>query len=185
MGGERTHFGDDFTRRARILVPAHVGDDAVAAAIVAPDKNGNERLETAVCMRGKRLAHHVLTKLEPWEPPVGEYLWDEPEGARANGEIKLRELLEDISAETLYGAPHKPRQLLCGDEVPRLADGLLLGLLPDGATVDDDKLRVVFANRLFVPCGKKQRFDGFRVADVHLAAVRMDVKLHFPAGTVA
>ena len=38
---------------------------------------------------------------------------------------------------------------------------------------------------IVVAGGKKQRFDGFRVANVHLAAVCMDVKLHFPTGTVA
>ena len=160
-------------------MPAHIGDYAVAAAVVAPDKHGHKRLEaTFFDVRGKRLGHQVLAELKAREAPFRNNPRNEPYGSRAYGEVEFRELPEDVFAETLDCASHKSGELLRGDQVADLADGLLLGLLADGAAVHDHEVGVVFARRLLVPGGDKQRLGRLRVAHVHLAAVCVYVELH-------
>ena len=178
MRGKRANFSDYFPRRARILVTTHVWNDAVAAAVVAPNEHRYERLEATVHVRGKRLGHHVLAKLEPREPPVCDNLRNESDRARPNGEVELRKLLEHVFTKALHGTAHKPSDLLRGNQVARLADGLFLGLLPDSTAVDDDEFRVFLADGLLVPRRHEHRLDGFRVAHVHLTTVCMDMKLH-------
>ena len=162
VGRQRARFGDDFARRARILVAAHVGDDAVAAAVVASGEYGGERLERAGGMRRKRLRHPFFAGFEARKAPFGEDARHEAERARADGEVEPLHALEHFLAQPLHRATGKP---------------LLLRLLAHRAAVDDHDVGVRLACGLFVPGGQQHRLERFAVAHVHLAAVRMDVEL--------
>ena len=66
-----------------------------------------------------------------------------------------------------------------GRRLKTSAPGLLLGLLADGATVDEDEVGRVLRRDLLMAGRDEQRRDRLRVAHVHLAAVGVDEKLHF------
>ena len=112
---ERGDFGDDFARGAGVFVAADVWHDAVAAAVVASKEDSDERLPSAFDMRGEAVRHEVFAKLYPRKAPFLDDARNEPERAWADGEVKFREALEDISAHSLDGTAHEPRELLRSD----------------------------------------------------------------------
>ena len=191
MRGEGFDFCDDFACGAGIFVAAHGWDDAIAAAIIASDEDGDVCLES-----------HFFAVLEgvgvesAWDCIFAEFedvfaffcravsldAFDEardlPEGAWADGEVEARQFFEDVIAEAFDGASHEADHFARGDEVACFADGFLFGLLANGAGVDNDELGRLFVGHLFMPRGNQECFHGFGVADVHLTAIGMDEKFH-------
>ena len=154
----------DIVRRPRILMPPHFRHNAITAAVVTTGHHRDKSLKAASRVSGQRITALHKRNLQ--------------EFAGRDSEIQLRKLLEQRIPKPLHRAAHHADDLAVGNQVPRLADRLLFRLLPYGAAVDDDELRLRLSRDLLVPRLNKQRLDRFRVADVHLTAVGMDQKLH-------
>ena len=89
-------------------MPAHVGDDAVAAAVVAADKNGDECLESAVCVRGNA---------------VGETLfYGAGAGRMPTASAMVADILDTMrrgnGRKFIEWGPEKPGCLVAPDDVP-------------------------------------------------------------------
>ena len=100
-------------------------------------------------------------------------------GAGADGEGEPGDEAEDVGAEAVghaAGEADDERGAVAagGAEHAELADRLLLGLLADGAGVDEDDVRLVLRRGLGEARGAEPARQEVRVADVHLAAVGMD-----------
>ena len=94
---------------------ADVRHDAVAAAVVASEKNRDERLPSALDVGVHAFRNHVLAEFEARIAPFLENPRNEAEGARTYGEVELGKSLEDVRPEPLDGAAHEPYALLRGD----------------------------------------------------------------------
>ena len=86
---------------------------------------------------------------------------------------------EDVGAETVGHAAGEAdggagAAAASGAEQAELSERLLLGLLADGAGVDEDDVRLVLRRGLGEARGAEPARQEVRVADVHLAAVGMD-----------
>ena len=129
-------------------------------------------------MRVQPLRNLVVAQLQRRVLRVRHDLRDEAEAARPDGEVQLRQTPEDVRPHALDGTAHQADDLARREQVPGLADGLFLGLLADGAAVDEDEFGRVLRRDLLMARRDKQRRDRLRVAHVHLTAVGMDQELH-------
>ena len=186
--GQCPNLRNDLARRTGILMSTHIGHDAIAAAVVTANQNRHIALEgprrpspLRVGMRVHAGRHLIVANLQkallPGLRNLADEMGNETEPTRPHREIELRQTLEDIRAHTLDRTPHHTGNLLRSNHVARLADGLLLGLLPNGAAVDHD-LGLVLRRDLLVPRSNHERLDRLGIADIHLAPVSMDQKLH-------
>ena len=194
--GEGAHLGHHLAGGAGVLVPAHVGDDAVAAAVVAAEQDGHVALErNAAAVRVHARRHLVVVgQLEDARLASAAALHearDHAEPARPHGEVEAGQGLEDGGPHPLDGAAHEadhlhaaaglalpPAPLLGGDEVAALAHGLALGHIAHGAGVHDHEVRVGLVLDADVPRRRQQGLDGLAIAHVHLATVGMQVEIH-------
>ena len=175
---------------------AHVGDDAVAAAVVAAEKHGHVALvareaglPAGRAGMGVETGRHFVVVRQfqqvrlPRAAPRNEAR-DEAEAARPHREVESGQRLEDLRPHALHGAAHEPHELhlaafgrlaaplLHRDEVPALADGLAFGHVSHGAGVDDHEFRVALLLHALMPRRVQQGPDGLAVAHVHPFAAR-------------
>ena len=194
--GERAHLGHHFARRSRILVSSNIGHDAVAAAVVTAEQHRDKTLKRSDAVRVHARRHLVVVRqledaLLAREAALHQTR-DRAKPAWSNGEVQIRQRLENICAHPLDRATHQPHDLdaaarladptaslLGGNEVAALAHGLAFGHVAHGAAVDDNKLRVGLVRDAHMPRRRQQGLDGLAVAHVHLATVCMQVESHF------
>ena len=110
------------------------------------------------------------------------------DGVRPEDEVEVRDLLEQLVLLLLGDAAADGEEGsalgLDGPVAPEGREHLVLGLLPDGAGVEDDEVRAVRRRRGAVADGGQRLAHPERVVDVHLAAEGVDeVSLHGGPGT--
>ena len=111
-GCEAGDFLDDLLRGAAVFGPAGVGNDAVRAAAVAAEKNGDEGGKVGVKMTvgnvvvGNLGGHKALSVTTGRD--VGNNGRDEARCAATDGEVERRHLFEDLFAHALGHAAHDP-----------------------------------------------------------------------------
>ena len=138
------------------LAAAGVRDDAEAADVVAALHHGDElgHLARASCSgsaRGKTYSSEstqaVSTMRDPVLDDAREHLGQLADGVGAEDEVQVRHPLEEL-APSPAGRRSRPRRGALraesspGPVAPQRREHLVLGLLPDGAGVEDDEVRV-------------------------------------------
>jgi hypothetical protein len=98
----------------------------------------------------------------------------------ADYQIYVRQLVHQLTPAALGHAPHKPEQDVwavpppISHQVLHFAEGFLLGKIAHAARVKQDDIGYGFGGRKVVSLGDELSGDGFRIALVHLATVRLD-----------
>ena len=200
VGGELADFGDDLGDRAAAFFTAGVGHDAEGATHVAAlhDRNkggGFVRLWHMVADGVLRtfllggVANACSTQgigrvVHPgFEPPLEDRVdvfEDLVVLLGADDHVEIRQRFEKLFATRLGHAAHEavndvfPVAALV-DQVAHFAERLLLCLVADRAGVDQNGVGFVFVAGDRVAAFAEHPRDLFRVAFVHLAAVRFDV----------
>ena len=198
--GQGACLVDDRLRRSALFGASDAGDDAVGAELVATHHDPHERLEGARAHR--RLADRVVlgeARRDLVAGPGGpgeadghlggalllgqhEQFRDPGELAGPGDHVDVRRPLQDEPLILLgHAAQDADRQLglerLEGPDPPQGAVDLVLGVLPDGAGVVEDRVRLRDVVGQLVPLVAELAHDQLAVEQVHLATDRLDVEL--------
>ena len=197
--GKARHLSNHLLGGTGIFVSADIRDDAVAATVVAPEKNRHEaakRISGILCggirMRIETFRDFILVRdLETLRPfpfkrisrllKVGYDFGNHSEPARTDGEIKLRKLLENLRPKPFDRTPHQShntRTILQRVEISAFPDGLLFRLLAHRAGVDDYDIGISLTFGADVSCRLQHRPDSLGVAYIHLTTVCMNMEFH-------
>ena len=192
-GGEGAALGHDVVHRPRALVAAGFGHDAERAVHVAALLDGNEGADLVLgefvvadgVLRAGLLGqvHDGLAEGHagvPGGPEIVEVVRDLVEFLGADDQVHVGQLVEQRDPAVLRHAAEDPEDevgvfLLPREDVAGLADGLLLGGVPDRAGVEQEDVAVVLRPDNPVTPGAQHRRDSFAVALVHLAPVSLEV----------
>ena len=200
MRREMADFAHDIGDGASAFLAARIRNDAERATHVAALHDGNEgagfvRLRNVVAdgvLRAfllGRVAHAGTAQRvggiihAGFQPPLEDgvhILENLVVFLRADDDIQIRQGFEKLLAARLRHAAHEavndvfPVAALV-DQVAHLAERLLLRLIPNGASVDEHGVGLVFVSGDRVAAFGEHFSDLFGVALVHLAAVGFDV----------
>ena len=206
LGDELAGLRDDRVGRPRLLRAAHVRHDAERAELVAAGLRAHERLERRGTHRGlpvgvvaleragdriPRRSRPIEAHLDAW-PTAGEHAGHERRHLmqlpRPHDEIDPRRpCAHEVLILLRHAAEHSDDEigpaLLHRPHAPECRVDLVLGVLPHGARVVEDRVGLGRAGGHLPALPAQRRHDELAVEHVHLAADGLDPKPldHFPA----
>ena len=185
---ERTHLVDDALERSVALAATHVGNDAIAAEVVAARHDGHPRMPDVLAparqVGGE--ARVILARVRK-DILLGavEGVHDEVGKARdrtgAKDDIDVAHVLANAGAVTLGDAAtdaHDPaavRGLGGAHHCGNLTVEVRVGLLADAARHEDDDIGLIGSGDLKAAARPKKTRHALRVMKVHLTAKRLHV----------
>ena len=182
--GELGHLRQDLSGPSADLLPAHLRDDAVRAHRVAAHRDLHPRLEAPLAVRGEAGGERPLLAdaeararcLSPRAQPLAEVR----DRARSEGDVDEGVEVEQALALRLRVAAADGDHLLAvalleGACLGDARSEAQIGLLADGARVEDDDVGLVLRRRLAQSELLEHALDALGVVGVHLAAERGDV----------
>ena len=183
LGHQAADFVQDDLRLPGALPPTDVGHDAVGAEVVAAVHDAHPRLHPLLAHQGDALGDGagLVGNVED-APPAGhqavEQLREPPEGVGAEDQIHLPVGVLDLLRHVgLLGHAAAHADELAGlgplgvHQRAQVAQHPLLGVLPDGAGVDDNQVGLRLALGELVPHLAEVAPQPLRVGLVLLAAV--------------
>ncbi len=185
LADQRLDLGEDVAGAAVLLLAAQRGDDAEGAGVVAADRDrdpGGVRRLAAGGQRGgeglQRLQDLHLGLL--LDPGALQQCGQVPDVVGAEDHVDPRRLAHDGVAVLLRQAAadgdlHALVPGLGRRELPEVAVQLVVGVLADGAGVEDHQVGVTLLRGLHVSGVLQQPGEALGVVDVHLTAVRDDL----------
>ena len=178
-GRELFNLLSDIAARSAYLPAAHVGNDAIAAEVVASLHDGDERPHLPA--RGPR--SHIERRMTAVVGEIEEdslikggkdCLGHPVNRRRTEGKIDKGKPFEEPLFLCLRHAPRDAEDeapfLLSPPQPPHEAVKLLLGLLPDAARVDEHHARLVYLMGRLEPGRQEKAVDLCHVVLVHLAS---------------
>ena len=181
--GETRDLREDLPRPPALLTTPHGRDDAVRAGRVASHRDLHPGLK-ATLAAGREVGGKVLVRTEATafdrEAAGGDPVAEVRYRAGAEGDVDEWIELEDplslrLGVAATDGDDHVGTLALHGAGVPEVRREPCVGLLADGARVEDDDVGLVRGSCFAQPERLEHALDPLRVVRVHLAAERRDV----------
>ena len=169
------------------LAPARLRNHAERAVLLAAFHHRDERLERAAPTAGRAViltsgASPVSSTGRPLAPDAVDQLGDTGDGGRAEHEIDGgRPALDGVLVELRHAAHDADDEIrplgLEQAQLAELREHLVLGLLADGAGVDEDEVGLGLVGGQLLAVLAQETGDPLGVILVHLTAVRDQMEL--------
>lgn len=190
LRGQGLDLADDVRQAPAPLGAPRHRHDAVRAPVVAPALDGNPGLHPVESAWREVLVMLLEVEAGLDRPLTGAGPFQErrqrPIAVGTDHETDVPRLLQQRCAEALRHAPrhaHRGRRLHHALELPEAAEHPLLGVIADRAGVEQDDVRLVRRRRLGVSARRQPAEHELGIAEVHLAAVRLDVHAALGGGS--
>ena len=181
------HLGENILRAAAALPAADIGHDAVRAEVVAPVHDGHPRLRAALAQQGNPLgdgAGGILSGKDPLArgQDLAQELGKAPELVGIENAVHMAVARADFFYHV--GLPHHapaeenllPRVAALGvHQRAHVSVDPLLGVLADGAGVEDDDVRPLLGLGHFIAAGGEHAANLLGIGLILLAAVGIHI----------